>query len=113
MTAEPGYSNKTSRRKTVACFLANCAILCLCLAGVLFSGCAGGSLFNPRPLIGRDRLVFQVTDQQEAVTYYTRNIWFDGDNFRFQDVYGRDISLPKTDNLQVDLISMYDYYKTP
>jgi len=70
-------------------------------------------IFNPRPLIGRDRLVFQVTDQQEGVTYYTRNIWFDGDNFRFQDVYGRDIALPKTDNLQVDLISMYDYYKTP
>ena len=113
MTTEPGCSDKDSRRRTVACFLARCAVVCLCLGAFLLSGCAGGSLFNPQPLIGKDRLVFQVVDQAEGVTYYTRNIWFDGDNFRFRDVYGRDKTLPKAATLQIDLISIYDYYETP
>ena len=73
----------------------------LILAAMLFFGCAGGSLLNPRPLIGRDRLVFRVVDMSAKLTYYTRNLWFDGDNYRFHD------------SVAVDLISAYDYYKTP
>ncbi|OGG02762.1 MAG: hypothetical protein A3F83_14710 [Candidatus Glassbacteria bacterium RIFCSPLOWO2_12_FULL_58_11] len=85
----------------------------LILAATLFFGCAGGSLLNPRPLIGRDRLVFRVVDMSAKLTYYTRNLWFDGDNYRFHDVYGRDVSIVRTDSVAVDLISAYDYYKTP
>jgi len=85
----------------------------LILAAALFFGCAGGSLLSPRPLIGRDRLVFRVVDMSAKLTYYTRNLWFDGDNYRFHDVYGRDVSIVRTDSVAVDLISAYDYYKTP
>jgi hypothetical protein len=80
----------------------------LCLAG-----CAGGSLFGPRPLVGRDRLVYQVQDQRKNATYFTRNVWFDGDNYRFHDVYGRDMSVPRSDSVLVDLIGPDEYYKTP
>jgi len=76
-------------------------------------GCAGGSLFRPKPVIGKDRLVIRIVNNADSVIYYTRNIWFDGDNYRFRDVYGRDMAVPKTDKVVVDLISPYDYYKTP
>ncbi|HLA41745.1 MAG TPA: hypothetical protein VJ417_17205 [Candidatus Glassbacteria bacterium] len=79
----------------------------------IFSACAGGSLLRPTPLIGRDRLVYRIVDQASTTTYYTRNVWFDGDNYRFHDVYGRDVSITKTDQVQVDIISMIEYYKTP
>ncbi|MCE5271552.1 hypothetical protein LLH00_09750 [bacterium] len=82
------------------------ALLSLC-------GCAGGSLFSPRPLVGRDRLVYQVQDHRKNATYYTRNVWFDGDNYRFHDVYGRDMSVPRSDSVLVDLIGPDEYYKTP
>ena len=85
----------------------------LVLAASLFFGCAGGSLLNPRPLIGRDRLVFRIVDKGAKLTYFTRNLWFDGDNFRFHDVYGREVSIVRNDSLAVDVISIYDYYKTP
>ena len=85
----------------------------LVLAASLFFACAGGSLLNPRPLIGRDRLVFRVVDKGAKLTYFTRNLWFDGDNFRFHDVYGRDVSIVRNDSVAVDLISAYEYYKTP
>jgi hypothetical protein len=89
------------------------AIAGLLLAASLFSACAGGSLFRPTPLIGRDRLVYRIVDQKSTTSYYTRNVWFDGDNYRFHDVYGRDVSIPKSDNVQVNIISIIDYYKTP
>jgi len=85
----------------------------LLLTASLLGGCAGGSLFRPTPLIGRDRLVFRIVDNAENVTYYTRNVWYDGDNYRFHDVYGRDIMVPKNEDIVVDVISAYDYYQTP
>ncbi len=85
--------------------------LLLLLLGL--SGCAGGSLLHPQPLVGRDRLVYLVQDQRKNATYYTRNVWFDGDNYRFHDVYGRDMSVPRTDSVLVDLIGPEQYYKTP
>lgn len=85
----------------------------LLLAVSFFSACAGGSLFRPTPLIGRDRLVYQIVDQKSTATYYTRNVWFDGENYRFHDVYGRDVSIPKSDQVQVVIISIIDYYKSP
>lgn len=83
------------------------------LTACLLGGCAGGSLFRPTPLIGRDRLVFRIVDNAENVTYYTRNVWYDGDNYRFHDVYGRDITMSKNDNVVIDIISAYEYYQTP
>jgi len=83
-------------------------MILLCLAG-----CAGGSLFGPRPLVGRDRLVYQVQDQRKNAIYCTRNVWFDGDNYRFHDVYGRDMAVPRSDSVLVDLIGPDEYYKTP
>ncbi len=85
----------------------------LLLTASLLAGCAGGSLFRPTPLIGRDRLVFRIVDNAENITYYTRNVWYDGDNYRFHDVYGRDIYMPKNDDVVIDVISAYDYYQTP
>ena len=85
----------------------------LLLTASLLGGCAGGSLFRPTPLIGRDRLVFRIVDNTENVTYYTRNVWYDGDNYRFHDVYGRDIYMPKSDDVAIDIISAYEYYQTP
>ena len=84
----------------------------LLTAGVL-GGCAGGSLLRPTPLIGRDRLVFRVVDNTENVTYYTRNVWYDGDNYRFHDVYGRDVTMSRNGDIAIDVISAYDYYQTP
>ena len=88
------------------------------LAGLLFAvtligGCAGGSLLRPTPLIGRDRLVFRVVDNAENVAYYTRKLWYDGDNYRFHDVYGRDVTMPKGEDIVIDVIGAYDYYQTP
>ena len=80
---------------------------------VLLSGCAGGSLLNPRPMNGRDRLVFRLVDQATSTTYYTRNVWYDGDNYRFHDVYGREISVLKSDQVAVDIIGESEYYETP
>jgi len=90
-------------------FLLAGLLLTVCLLG----GCAGGSLFRPTPLIGRDRLVFRIVDNAENVTYYTCNVWYDGDNYRFHDVCGRDVTMPKSENIVIDLISAYDYYQTP
>ena len=80
---------------------------------VLLGGCAGGSLLNPTPMNGRDRLVFRVVDQANNTTYYTRNVWYDGDNYRFHDTYGRDISVAKSDQVAVDIIGAAEYYETP
>jgi anthranilate/para-aminobenzoate synthase component II len=113
MTAKPGHSAENPCHRRITVLLARCTIICICLAGTLLSGCAGGSLFNPKPLIGKDRLVFQVNDQAAGTTYFTRNIWFDGDVFRFHDLNGRDFALPKSDTLQMDVISIYDYYERP
>ena len=85
----------------------------LLLTAGLLCGCAGGSLLRPTPLIGRDRVVFRVLDNTESVTYYTRNVWYDGDNYRFNDVYGRDVTIPKNGDITIDVISAYDYYQTP
>jgi len=85
----------------------------LLLAVTLVGGCAGGSLFRPTPLIGRDRLVLRVVDNAESLTYYTRKVWYDGDNYRFHDVYGRDVTMPKSEDIVIDVIGAYDYYKTP
>ena len=88
-------------------------LLFLIFSLLFILGCAGGSLFRPSPLIGKDRLVFRIMNNADSVIYYTRNVWFDGDNYRFRDVYGRDMAVPKTDKIVVDLISPYDYYQTP
>jgi hypothetical protein len=85
----------------------------LLLTAGLLGGCAGGSLFRPTPLIGRDRLIFRVVNNAENVTYYTRNVWYDGENYRFHDVYGRDVTVLKSEDIAVDIISAYDYYQTP
>ena len=103
--------DKIRQSKLPAGLPARCLLIFICLAAPLL-GCAGGSLLNPRPLIGKDRLVFQVTDQGQGITYYTRNLWYDGDNFRFLDLYGRELALPKSNELQIDVISLYDYYET-
>lgn len=76
-------------------------------------GCAGGSLLSPRPMIGRDRLVFRLVDQESGNTFYTRNVWFDGGTYRFHDVYGRDVSIIRSDQVTVDIISAAEYYETP
>lgn len=88
-------------------------VLALAVLAPLLLSCAGGSLLRPRPLIGKDRLVYRIEDQRKPDTYYTRNVWFDGDNYRFRDVYGRDMSLPRSDSVVVDLIGPYEYYQTP
>ena len=95
--------------------VASTAVKTLCAALLIFllGGCAGGSLLNPRPMNGRDRLVFRVVDNRTSTTYYTRNVWYDGDNYRFHDVYGRDISVTKNDSVAVDIISAAEYYETP
>jgi hypothetical protein len=80
---------------------------------VMLGGCAGGSLLSPRPMNGRDRLVFRVVDAGTNTTYYTRNVWYDGDNYRFHDNYGRDISVAKSDQVTLDIISAAEYYETP
>ncbi len=76
-------------------------------------GCAGGSLLNPTPMIGRDRLVYRLVDQAAGSTYYTRNVWYDGDNYRFHDVYGREITILKSDQVTIDIIGAAAYYQTP
>ncbi len=87
--------------------------ICAALLIFLLGGCAGGSLFSPTPMIGRDRLVYRVTDQAVSATYYTRNVWYDGDNYRFHDVYGRDISILTSDQVGIEIISSVEYYQTP
>jgi hypothetical protein len=57
--------------------------------------------------------VFRIVDQDTNTTYYTRNVWYDGDNFRFHDVYGRDIAVMKSDQVAVDIIGAAEYYETP
>ena len=84
------------------------ALLILSLAG-----CAGGSLMSPQPMNGRDRLVFRIVDQTAGITYYTRNMWFDGDSYVFHDVYGRDVVISKSDQVAVDIIGAAAYYQTP
>jgi len=106
-----GHRDEISRPEPLTQLLGRWVILFICLVILFSNSCAGGSLLNPQPLIGRDRLVFQVTEQGGTV-YYTRNIWFNGENYRFRDVYGRDKTLPR-ENTQIQLISQYDYYKTP
>ena len=95
--------------------VATIAVKTMCAALLIFllGGCAGGSLFKPTPMNGRDRLVFRVVDQGTNTTYYTRNVWYDGDNYRFHDVYGRDISVTKSDSVAVDIIGAAEYYETP
>jgi len=79
----------------------------------VLEGCAGGSLLKPTPMNGRDRLVFRVVDQTSNTTYYTRNVWYDGENYRFHDVYGREISVAKSEQVAVDIIGAAEYYETP
>lgn len=89
-------------------------VLSAALLIVAIGGCAGGSLLSPTPMIGRDRLVYRVVDQgASTTTYYTRNVWYDGDNYRFHDVYGRDVSILKSDQVTINIIGAPDYYKTP
>ncbi len=80
---------------------------------VAIGGCAGGSLLSPTPMIGRDRLVYRVVDQAASTSYYTRNVWYDGENYRFHDVYGRDISILKNDQVAIEIIGAPEYYQTP
>ncbi|HUU26781.1 MAG TPA: hypothetical protein VM123_03130 [archaeon] len=86
-------------------------LLALLISIFLFSGCAGGSLLHPRPLIGKDRLVFRIDDTGQGATYYTRNLWFDGDNYRFRDSYGIERLIARSDDIKVNLISTYEYYE--
>ena len=91
-------------------------LVALLAAAVLaVAGCAGGKLLSPQPLVGKDRLVYQVQDLRVNYnyTYFTRNVWFDGDNYRFHDVYGRDMSVPRGDSVKVSIIGPYEYYQKP
>jgi len=97
---------KRNSKKTLFLILLGVILVSVSLS----SGCAGGSLLRPTPLIGKDRLVFRIVDNSEGVTYYTRNVWYDGENYRFRDVSGREISIVKSDNISVDVISSIDYY---
>lgn len=98
--------------QTVAALAIKVLSAALLIAAI--GGCAGGSLLNPTPMIGRDRLVYRVVDHgATTTTYYTRNVWYDGDNYRFHDVYGRDISILKSDQVVIDILGAPEYYKTP
>jgi hypothetical protein len=97
--------------KTLAALAAKAIFAALLLLSL--GSCAGGSLLNPTPMIGRDRLVYRVMDQAASATYYTRNVWYDGDNYRFHDVYGRDISILKSTQVAIDIIGAAEYYQTP
>ena len=68
--------------------------------------------FARKPLIGKDRLVYRVQNLPVNETYFTRNVWFDGDNYRFHDVNGRDLSLPRSDSVLVELIGPEEYYRS-
>ncbi len=92
--------------------LKHLAILLLLAVLPSLLACAGGSLMHPTPLVGRDRLVFRVIDSQAGVTYYTRSLWFDGDNYRFRDVLRREIRLPKTEQVAVEVITPEEYFQS-
>lgn len=66
---------------------------------------------NPKPLVGKDRLVIQITDLRDSTHIYARNIFFDGATFRFKDVYGRMQVVQRSDSVVVDFISEFEYYE--
>jgi hypothetical protein len=103
------YGMKTCKTLAVLAVKAISAALLILSLG----SCAGGSLMNPTPMIGRDRLVYRILDQAVNTTYYTRNVWYDGDNYRFHDVYGREISILKSDQVAIEIIGAAEYYETP
>ena len=86
-------------------------IAVIVFAAMISSGCSGGSLFNPKPLVGKDRLVIQITDLRDSTRIYARNIFFDGAAFRFKDVYGRMQVVQRSDSVVVDFISEFKYYE--
>ena len=61
-------------------------IAVLVFAAVISAGCSGGSLLNPQPLVGKDRLVIQITDLRDLYPYICPEYIF---RWRIIQVQGR------------------------
>ncbi|MEA2064420.1 MAG: hypothetical protein U9P14_12020 [Gemmatimonadota bacterium] len=108
----PSNIRNTLRRRLLVTALTWVIIFSAALAGLFSAGCAGGSLLHPHPMVRKDKLVFRVSDQTTQTVYYTRNVWFDGENYRLHDFYGRDIEIRRAETVSVDAISEKEYFES-